>query len=340
MPACCRPLWLSCLLACNPAALNVDAQADKDDSGGRYIGDTATNETGDSSAPIDTAPPIEYDCSALPDRPTVDAELDAPKGYHDLAFDNAGRIVGWDGRASLGRSTYDNVYDILAPGFQSVQGIDRLHDGDFVVGDDVNQSLWRVTDEGVKTLLASDIGYLYGVMVGPDGKIYVGSNLTIVRVDPATGIKETLLEFPVRDTPRAVAFSLDNSTMYISTVGRGMVYSAPLDATLTPTSPATIFANDVGGGWHDGIGIDACGNLYIPEYNTSGLYRLAPDGTTTTIFRGQSQRYGHGLEWGSALGGWRADALYMPQPYDQNTVREVVIGVPSGALVREPYTAP
>ena len=44
--------------------------------------------------------------------------------------------------------------------------------------------------------------------------------------------------------------------------------------------------------------------------------------------------YGHGVVWGRGLGGWRPDAIYMPQPYNDAKVREVVIGVPDGATVR------
>ena len=36
----------------------------------------------------------------------------------------------------------------------------------------------------------------------------------------------------------------------------------------------------------------------------------------------------------SGVGGWNHKAIYMPQPYDGNTVLEVVLGVPSGSYVR------
>jgi hypothetical protein len=115
------------------------------------------------------------------------------------------------------------------------------------------------------------------------------------------------------------------------------VYFVEVDDELNPTGDAVIFASNVGQGYHDGLGIDACGNLYVPDFNTRGLYRVDPEGVVTMLFDLQtsgSQHYGHGLEWGSGVGGWNHKAIYMPQPYEGNTVLEVVLGVPSGSYVR------
>jgi hypothetical protein len=89
-----------------------------------------------------------------------------------------------------------------------------------------------------------------------------------------------------------------------------------------------LFATIAGGGWLDGLGVDACGNLFVPDYNTSSLYRISPEGLVSLYYYFGSVAYGHGLAWGSGMGGWNAEALYLPQPYDENTVVEVVIGVP------------
>ena len=67
------------------------------------------------------------------------------------------------------------------------------------------------------------------------------------------------------------------------------------------------------------------------DFDTASLYRIAPDGAVTVMVReeGYVHLYGHGLEWGNGVGGWRTDALYLPQPYNDNHVVEVVLGVPS-----------
>jgi hypothetical protein len=85
-----------------------------------------------------------------------------------------------------------------------------------------------------------------------------------------------------------------------------------------------------GGGFHDALGVDHCGNLYLTDFYDQRLYRVRTDGSVETVLEFPEQvRYGHGLEWGSGIDGWDDHAIYLPQPYDENTVLEVVIGVPS-----------
>ena len=80
----------------------------------------------------------------------------------------------------------------------------------------------------------------------------------------------------------------------------------------------------------DGLTMDACGYLYVPSYEERALFRVSPEGKVIRYFQFEPAKYGHGLEWGSGIGGWNANALYLPQPYDGNTVVEVVVGVPGG----------
>ena len=77
----------------------------------------------------------------------------------------------------------------------------------------------------------------------------------------------------------------------------------------------------------DGFGVDICGNLWIACYPDK-LYRVPPDGGGAMYHEWASSSYGHGLEWGSGVGGWDDESLYLPQPFDGNTVVRVEIGVP------------
>jgi hypothetical protein len=123
--------------------------------------------------------------------------------------------------------------------------------------------------------------------------------------------------------------------MYIGSIGVGEVYYFDLDADLNPVGDVQVFARTGSSGWHDGLGVDVCGNVYVADYVTSSLYRVSEDGgTVTSMVDVVDFGYGHGLTWGSGIGGWRADALYLPQPYNGYTVREVVIGVANGDSVR------
>jgi hypothetical protein len=259
--------------------------------------------------------------------------MSGARGYHDVAFDDSGHIVGWDGRNSLIRSTYTGEAEAFAPGFSDAQGIEYLPNGDFVVGDDDENVLRRVSPDGASWVLASDFSGIYGIMLGPDGMLYVGAGETISRVDPTTGAREIWLDLDTNGAKaRAVAFSPDLSMAYIATVTRGKVFAMPVDASLNPSSEAFEWLRTQRR-WHDAIGADACGNIYVAEFYAAALYRISPAGEITALYEGDQNTYGHGFAWGSGIGGWRADAIYLVQPYNDNAVRELVIGVPSSTWV-------
>jgi hypothetical protein len=287
--------------------------------------------------PFDLPPVLDYDCDDLTEPFIMQTELVAPRGYHDVAFDDEGNIIGSDGNSLL-KVTYDNEVDVFLPGTGGgVQGMDMLEDGDLLF---VNYSeLRRVTPDMQNTMVAGGFSGAYGITVGPDQMAYVCTSYGIYRVDPDTGEQEQWLTLPGSQTPRAMVFNLDSTGAYMSTLLEpgSPVYFVEVDEDLDPVGAAVVFANGVGQGYHDGLGIDACGNLYVPDYSSSGLYRVDPDGVVTVLYAepmSPFNHYGHGLEWGSGIDGWNDHAIYLPQPYDGNTVNEIDLGVPSGSTVR------
>jgi hypothetical protein len=285
----------------------------------------------------DLPPVLDYDCDDLTVPFITEMELASPRGYHDVYFDQDGHIIGWDGNSLL-QVTYDNDVDVFLPGINSAQGMDVLENGDLLYVNDFGE-LRRVTPDPQSTTVATGLSGAYGITVGPDQMAYVCTSNNIRRVDPDTGDQDVWLTLPGSDHPRAMVFNLDSTGAYISTLvfGNSPVYFVELDEDLDPTGPAVIFATNVGQGYHDGLGIDACGNLYVPDYNTSGLYRIDPEGVVTTLYNegtASFNHYGHGLEWGSGIDGWNDHAIYLPQPYDGHTVNEIDLGVPSGSTVR------
>lgn len=338
-------LALLLLPACDDAVLDVgdagggnrphDTDTGTPDDTGEDTGETDSGDSGDTddTDDIDTGSTF-VDCDSLPETNLGDQTLSEARAYHGISFDDDGHLIGWDGRNALVKSSYDGTREVFVPGLRGVEGMDRLPDGDWVIADSQNARLARVTADGGTEALATNIGYAYGVTVGPDQKIYYVDG-GVHRLDPTTGEVTTLFSQMPRSSAHVVNFNLDSTVMYIGTIGRGDVFYVELDEYLDPVTDPAIYASGVGTGWHDGLGVDACGNLYVADYYSSGLYKVATDGTVTSVVdSGNSTAYGHGLEWGSGHGGWRDDALYQPQPYGGNKVREVVIGVPSGDTVR------
>jgi hypothetical protein len=156
----------------------------------------------------------------------------------------------------------------------------------------------------------------------------------VTRIDPDTGDSETIYRADDGYSVHTVEFNLDSTVLYLATIGAGDVYALALDADLNPVGDPEVYARDVGTSYHDGIGIDVCGYLYVAEYYSHSLYRIAPDGTVMTYVDPDSTTYGHGVRFGHGVGGWRTDAIYQPEPYNNNAVREVIVGVPGGDAVR------
>lgn len=280
--------------------------------------------------------PLDYDCDDLTTPFIAEMQIAGAKGYHDVFFDDLGHIIGYDFN-SLVQVTYDGDVSVFLPGVNGAQGMDVLANGDLLYLND-NGELRRVTPDLQVSVVASGMYGGYGVTVGPDQLAYACHSGGVTRIDPESGDTSTFLTLPGA-TPRAIVFNLDSTGVYMSTLlaPGSPVYFSAVDDDLDPVDDPYVFANNVGLGYHDGLGIDACGNLYVPDYSSSGLYRVDPEGTVTTVYSGGGAgqpHYGHGLEWGSGIGGWQDHAIYLPQPYNGLSVNEVLLGVPSGSTVR------
>lgn len=311
--------------------LETDETDASDDTDPTDAEDTDTEPT---DPPEDTAPPAPvWSCANQPTGNLGERTMSHARAWHGLAFDDAGFLLGWDGNRAIVKSEYAQNRQVYIPGVFGLEQFDRLPNGDYVVGDSFTGSLLRIDAQGSVTTIAANLTGIYGVTTGPDGNVYVVHG-DVSRVDPATGTVERLLRGRQR-TYHSLNFNLDSTIMYLGTIGTDQIWAVPLDPKLDPLADPQPFARIAGSGWIDAVGVDACGNVYVADYYTSGLYRIDPRGNNVTrMARRQTIKYGHGLMWGTGLGGWRVDALYQPQPYNGATVREVIVGLPNGDTVR------
>lgn len=290
-----------------------------------------------------TEPVGDFDCATVPPFPTSVTVLDGPRGYHDVAFTEDGYLLGSDGSNLLAVTRDGSDTNIVVPNLGMIQGMDWLPDGDLAVASSANGAILRVAANGSTTTIASDID-AYGLVLGPDDKLYAANDRDIWRIDPTNGQKTKILDRGFLGWgARSIQFSQDATRLYIgtSTGFGGHVYYLDLDANLDPIGAPIELASGVGMGmYHDGMGVDVCGYLYVPDYDRSALFRISPDGTIVqTLLDTAIDEYGHGLEWGNGEGGFRTDALYQPLPYGGNGVIEVVIGVPrvwAGDVINKP----
>ncbi|MCA9492936.1 MAG: hypothetical protein KC621_23560 [Myxococcales bacterium] len=341
---------LLALGACHPttstftdgdADADADADSDADTDTDTYgYGHSWTTTWGHSDVlPVHSAVPFEVDCNAVTNQPLSFRTVNGARGYHDVAIAPTGHILGQDSAGNLVRALYMQNPTVFVPNTGTLQGMDWLPNGDLAIARDRDRTITRVTQQGATTVISNNVG-AYGVITGPDGQLYVANYDQILRIDPTTGAKTVLLQPPAQLQPRVINFSPDYSRMYIGTIfGNGNIFYVDLNPDLTVASNVRVFATGVGtGSYHDCLQVDYCGNLYVSDFSTRTLYKIDPNGNTRVYLEMVvNNQYGHGARFGNGVGGFRLDALYMPQPYHANTVAEIVLGVPSRTWDGTPF---
>jgi hypothetical protein len=323
-----------------PETSDADTDTDADsDSDTDSDTDTDTADTGDTG----TAPE-SFDCSLdLPRTYTPGDTVPNAKGYHGLAFLDDGRLIGSDNNALIEVDS-EGQWGIFKPGLGYLEQLAVLPDGSLAISSRQTGDLLHLTLDGGSELIYANLN-TYGVTVGPDGMLYTAWRQGIARIDPETGNLTPLIDsFSGFATPRIVGFSPDLKRIYTTTIGNGTVYVADLDADLNVVGDPRTFATGVGGGWHDSLALDICGNLYVADYESTALWRVTHDGEVQKIWApNQYTQYGHGAEWGTGEHGWNGTSLFLPQPYNNNTVTEIDIGIPpwnwEGEVLNAPYDA-
>lgn len=284
-------------------------------------GETAVGHTG--STAHTAVPP--FDCSTVSPNPVSVRPVPGGRGYHGLAFDLNGYLYGMDSGYNLVRTDAYGASNIVAPVGSNAQGMDTLPSGEIVVASDLGLIVAIDPNTGGTRTLATGI-YGYGVVVGPDGLVYVGDRTHVWRVDP---VAETSDLWLANSSAQSLGFSPDGLTMYFTTTFGFALWEQTVDANVDPVgNPRQL--SDFGRGYRDGLVVDACGLIYVPDYSTGKMYRTDPTTGNNTVYVNFTpfSNYGHGAVWGTGTFGWPADALYVPQPYNGNTVGEIVTGVP------------
>jgi hypothetical protein len=272
------------------------------------------------------------DCAALPPGPFPLVKLQGPIASEDLAFDRAGNVVGSNDQAIF-KSSYGGSPQVWVPKLDFRAGMRFLPSGHLIVADDTKGEIVRVDPDGVKVPIMTGLSYPNGITVDMAGMVYFSEHDadTVWRLHPFTG-DATVITTAVAN-PNGLTFSPDFKTLYIGGFnGDPVVWAVSISPAGVP-GKLVPFAS-FGTGWHDGMGVDVCGNLYVADYEAPArIYRVSPDGQTATVIIDASSlpnAYLPNLQWGSGLGGWDAHALYLPDGWNKG-VFEVVIGVPGKA---------
>jgi sugar lactone lactonase YvrE len=85
-------------------------------------------------------------------------------------------------------------------------------------------------------------------------------------------------------------------------------------------------AYEPSGGGIDGMGVDACGNVYASEYVYGKVWRISPAGELELLTELPSGWIPN-IKWGRGLGGFAKDTMYVADR-DSGRLFGVYVGVP------------
>ena len=283
-----------------------------------------TGDTGETAVITDTAYGV-FDCATIEREISHTERIAGAHGYNGLAIGDDGFLVGSDG-SNLWKVDRDGKGGVFSPNLGTVYQMAYLPDGDLIVAAGSLGALLRVAPNGAHEPLV-ELNNVYGVTLGPDGMIYATKPDGTYRVDPDTG-EYTRWVRAQSFSARVMDFDRDLSRAFFGSIsGQGNVYVVGLDKDLNPLSDPQVLVSGVGG-WHDGLVVDACGNIYIADYSRNDLNRITPQGEVQVALDYSFSQYGHGITWGTGKDGWNELFFYVPQPYNGNSVLEVGAGVP------------
>jgi hypothetical protein len=273
-----------------------------------------------------------FDCATAPTTSISTQIIPGARGYHGLAIDDTGLIWGINANGMLIRSTYDGAWTPFLSNMWAEQialaPSGNLHLASF-------GTVLTVTPSAQQMTLNGQVGG-YGLRMGPDGKVWLADWDGIRRVDPVTGIAEVVALIPngsFDSQGHSFDFNRTFDHLVLGTIGsQGQTRRLDLDENFNAVGELEPYVDvdPFGSVWLDGIAFDACGNFYAPNYSTSQLFKVSPEGAVSLFvdWSGNSSQYGHGVIFGNGKFGFREDALYLPMPYNNNTVMEVVVGIP------------
>jgi sugar lactone lactonase YvrE len=89
----------------------------------------------------------------------------------------------------------------------------------------------------------------------------------------------------------------------------------PFDGVCVDYGDGVLFCEGGGGTWDagglDGLGVDACGHVYVTEFVLGKVWRFPPDGSTVELVAQLPSDWIPNMHWGTGAGGFARDVLYV-----------------------------
>jgi hypothetical protein len=307
--------------ACGSGSDDPDGGGGNGDGGGGNGDATMFDATPTYDAGEPDATPS--DCDNLPSLPVTSRFLDHIPWAEDFTFDDQGNLVGIsDG--GLFRTPYDGAPALWTAVNYQTRGARLLANGtDLVVSNMSNNELTRIDPQGVQIPILAGLPEPNGIAIGMDGFIYLAnSGGQIRRIDPDTG-QFTVLWTDQNRSFDGITFNLDYSVLYVNEEA-GDVHKMTIDAqgnAGTPEHVVTLQPQFL----LDGMAVDECNNVYTLDM-AGTVYRIDQQNNVDVVVQfSMGEAFIPALNFGSGVGGWHADKLYVMNFLDG--VFEVDIGV-------------
>ena len=252
-------------------------------------------------------------CEFPPPAPAVWTELPNIPNSEEFAFSDSGTVLNIDDSANLlYESGYSGAPTIVAPYNSAEVGAVRfLADGSaLVIADEGNGSLVKMTLDGNTSVLLGSIPEPNSIAIHSDGWVYTTAADQIWKVDPVSGQSSMQFTLPGTDLDGLV-LNVDESFLFFNHDEDGVVGRAQVQPNGDLASP-TVIGNIIQGFAElDGMAVDECNNIYV-VITDGRVIRLRPSGAYETyVDLGAGGAFTTSLHFGSGLGGFKTDHLYV-----------------------------
>jgi hypothetical protein len=280
--------------------------------------------TGDTG-PTESVPPPDCTLSGGP----YDVYVYDIATEEDFDFDGLGNLIRQGAAGVISEQIDGSRRTIAQMRLLDPAGIRVLPTGDLVSAQpDTGAVQWIDFDTGGTTVLLGGLDNPNGLVVARDGTVFVSELSYTGRIHEISpdGTSQVIASGAM--FPNNMALSNDEQTLYIAMYTDGVI--AALDREPGGWSPPRVLY-DVGLEI-EAIAVDACDNVYTSPYNGSDLVRVSRDGTVVESLGALPSGYIASMRFGSGVGGWQRDGLYVT---NRNQVYGIHVAVPGQTPVWE-----
>jgi hypothetical protein len=321
----------SLVLGCDsePDPADDDSVGDDDTAADDDVADDDTGADDDTAADDDVSDDdtTAVDCDGLPPGPLPFETLTGLYASEDFAFDDQGHLISHHGNG-LFRQEYPpgdvEMFAVTAGGSGGPASMRMLATGDLVYANVDTSSLYRVDPAGNTEVVYGALAYAMGIDIHIDGQVFLSDLMGVLRIDPYSGAMEIVVESGALNYANGITFSEDYGALYFGT--HDGVFAVAVDGDGTPTGTPQLWAESPDGELL-GMGVDRCGNVYV-LHDGRRLLRYPPEGgEPETLVELPEWGWMTNLQWGSGVGGWDDQAIYIT---DRNATAPAYYEVPVG----------